>query len=245
MSLLFDHAIVLVHDLQQSIAHYQAQGFNAFFGGEHAGGKTHNALIVFADGSYLELLAPTSPALLNDIDPNDHTSFLFLLTQGEGVGGYALLSEGLEADVAAMQGRGLDVTLSSPNGRARPDGKQLRWRTAALDDGTMTPFFIQDETPRVLRVPDEASVTSQPNGITGVVGLTIGVPELAAGISDYAMITGITATPESSSSATLSLQSIVFQIQADAKIHVRAQLLDVQLRNAEGEVVNLSQYMPK
>lgn len=244
MSLRFDHAIILVHDLQKSIAHYQAQGFNAFFGGEHAGGKTHNALIVFADGSYLELLAPTSPALLNDIDPNDHTSFLFLLTQGEGLGGYALLSGGLEADVAAMQGRGLGVTLSSPNGRARPDGKMLRWRTAALNDGTMTPFFIQDETPRVLRVPDEASITEQPNSTTGVAGLTIGVPELAAGIHDYEMMTGIKPQTIDDGSATLNLQGIDFLIQSDAKILVRAQLVDIQLQNASGAVQNLSQFMP-
>lgn len=244
MSLRFDHAIILVHDLQKSIAHYHAQGFNPFFGGEHAGGKTHNALIVFADGSYLELLAPTSPALLNDIDPNDHTSFLFLLTQSEGLGGYALLSGGLEPDVAAMQGRGLGVTLSAPNGRARPDGKMLRWRTAALDDGTMTPFFIQDETPRVLRVPDEASITEQPNGTTGVAALTIGVPELAAGIHDYEMMTGIKAQTIDDGSATLNLHGVNFLIQSDAKILVRAKLLDIQLRNAFGDAQRLSEFMP-
>ncbi len=245
MSLHFDHAIILAHDLQQAIVHYQAQGFNAFFGGEHAGGKTHNALIVFADGSYLELLAPTSPALLNDIDPNDHTSFLFLLTQSEGLGGYALLSEGLEADVAAMQARGLGVTLSNPNGRARPDGKQLRWRTAALDDSTMTPFFIQDETPRVLRVPDEASVTSQANGTIGVTGLTIGVPDLEAGINDYYMMTGLRAEPIDITSASFVLQSVVITIKADASINARAQLLDVQLVDASGKKHSLQSYSPR
>ncbi|MEP6989172.1 MAG: VOC family protein, partial [Chloroflexota bacterium] len=150
MTLHFDHAIILVNDLYKGIDRYKDAGFNPFFGGVHAGGKTHNALIVFSDGSYLELLAPTSPELLNNIDPDDRSSFLFLLAQGEGLGGYALFSDDIEADVAAMQKRGLAIHLRPTNGRARPDGQQLRWRTAVRDNGSMTPFFLQDETPRSL-----------------------------------------------------------------------------------------------
>ena len=242
MSLRFDHAIILVHDLDQAIAQYREKGFNAYFGGQHADGKTHNALIVFADGSYLELLAPTLPELLNGIDPNDRTSLLFLLTQGEGLGGYALLSDGLEADVEAMQGRGLGVVLSSPNGRARPDGQQIRWRAAELDDGTMTPFFIQDQTPRVLRVSDEPSVTAQPNGVTGVVGLEIGVPDLADGIRDYEMMTGISAE-QGANQARFKLNGVTFVIKPDAAIGLRGQLLDVQLQNSAGETISLNDLM--
>ncbi|MCC6896447.1 MAG: VOC family protein [Anaerolineae bacterium] len=242
MSLRFDHAIILVHDLDLAIAQYRAKGFNAFFGGKHADGKTHNALIVFADGSYLELLAPTSSELLKGIDLNDRTSFLFLLTQGEGLGGYALLSDGLEADVEAMQRLGLGVVLSSPNGRARPDGQQIRWRTAALDDGTMTPFFIQDQTPRVLRVPDEPSVTAQPNGVTGVARLEIGVPELADGVRDYEMMTGLS-VEQGANQAQFTLNGVEFVIKANTATTVRGQLLDVQLKASSSETISLNKLM--
>lgn len=242
MTLKFDHAIILVHDLAKAIAHYRAQGFNAFFGGEHADGKTHNALIIFNDGSYLELLAPTSLAHLNDINPNDHSSFLFLLTQAEGLGGYALLSDDLEGDVSAMQSRGLGITLSAPNGRARPDGQQLRWRTATLDDGTMTPFFIQDETPRVLRVPTDNASTNQPNGTTGIAGLTIAVPELEAGMRDYQLMTGIQPQANDTRSASLSLHTVNFEIISRAALSIRAELHDVQLLSANDEIISLEEY---
>lgn len=172
MSLSFDHAIILVNDLEQASAAYREAGFNVIYGGQHAGGKTHNALIVFRDGTYLELLAPTDPDLLRVIDPADRSSFLFLFEQGEGFGGYALQSDNLEADTAALQTRGLRVELRPPGGRARPDGRQLRWRMATFPD-TMTPFFIQDITPRSLRVPDDAGTTTHPNGTLGVACLIL------------------------------------------------------------------------
>jgi catechol 2,3-dioxygenase-like lactoylglutathione lyase family enzyme len=184
MTLQFDHAVILVRDLNAAINDYRQLGFNAFFGGEHAGGKTHNALIVFADGTYVELLAPTRPELLQTVDPTDRTNFLFMFQYGEGFGGYALLSPDLNAETEAMQKRGLDVQLRPPGGRARPDGQQLRWQSAMVG-GSMTPFFIQDVTPRVLRVPIDADKIQQPNGISGVKGIRIAVVDLSIGLQCY------------------------------------------------------------
>jgi Glyoxalase-like domain len=175
MTLRFDHAVVCVVDLEEAIEDFRGLGFNPITGGTHAGGKTHNALIVFRDGTYLELLAPTSPALLTGLDPADRSSFLFLFAEGEGFRAYALVSDDLEADTVAMKARGISVDLQPPNGRARPDGVQLRWRSAYLSEqpGTMTPFFLQDLTPRNLRVPDEPTSTTHPNGATGIWEVTI------------------------------------------------------------------------
>jgi hypothetical protein len=172
MSLRLDHAIILIYNLEQASTAYREAGFNVVYGGQHAGGKTHNALIVFHDSTYLELLAPTDPDLLRVIDPADRSNFLFLFEQGEGFGGYALQSDDLEADAAALQKRGLSVELRPPGGRARPDGQQLRWRMAAFPD-TMTPFFVQDITPRNLRVPDDPSTTTHPNGALGIARLIL------------------------------------------------------------------------
>lgn len=200
MTLRFDHAVIVVNDLQQAMVDYRALGFNPFYGGEHVGGKTHNALIVFQDGTYLELLAPTAPALLDNPDPDDRSNFLFLFNEGEGLVAYALYSDDLEADVAAMQSRKVAVTLRPPTGRARPDGQQLQWRSAMLDNGSMNPFFIQDITPRTLRVPNDPAVMTQPNRAMGVAFIEITFSAYIDGLEmhrkNYSAILGTDAITE-------------------------------------------------
>lgn len=211
MPLRFDHAVILVNDLEQAIADYKTLGFNVFFGGEHAGGLTHNALIVFQDGTYLELLAPTRPNLLNQIDPNDRTNFLFMFERGEGFGGYALLSQKLEDDVAGMEHRGLKVQLRPPGGRARPDGEELRWRSAMLD-GSMTPFFIQDDTPRQLRVTNDPDLRRQPNGVSGIAGIMIPYSELNNGVKLYSTILGNPPQQQDAMSADFALKGVTITL---------------------------------
>jgi hypothetical protein len=243
MTLHFDHAIVLVNDLYKGIDHFKAAGFNPFFGGVHAGGKTHNALIVFADGTYLELLAPTTPELLNNLDPNDHTNFLFLLAHGEGLGGYALLSDNLTTDVEAMQQRGLALALKPINGRARPDGQELRWRTATLDNGSMTPFFLQDETPRNLRVPDDEATTTQPNGIRRISGLTIAVSDLVTGIKVYQQITGLENSLVDETTAHLLLDNVKLTLTLEHELATDAKLSDIEFTDTNGESVSIKSYL--
>src|SRR5690348_11089735 len=57
-----DHIVILANELEQAIADYTALGFSVVRGGEHPGGATHNALIAFTDGAYLELIAFKQPA---------------------------------------------------------------------------------------------------------------------------------------------------------------------------------------
>ena len=175
--LRFDHAIIAVAQLEQAIADFQALGFHTFYGGRHADGKTHNGLIVFADGGYLELLAPTNPDFMSDMDTLDLSSFLDLVARGDGWAGFALLAEDIEATAAAMRQRQLPISDPTPNSRLRPDGEKLAWRTISIDD-SRTPFFITDDTPRVLRVPDDADKNTHANGVTGVADLTVAVPKL-------------------------------------------------------------------
>ena len=51
-----DHLVIAVHDLDRSIADYRSMGFTVNPGGRHPGRSSHNALIVFADGAYIELI---------------------------------------------------------------------------------------------------------------------------------------------------------------------------------------------
>ncbi|HEX2906111.1 MAG TPA: VOC family protein, partial [Phototrophicaceae bacterium] len=118
------------------------------------------------------------------------TSFLRLVQEGEGFGGYALQSDALEAEVGRIQARGLSVELRPAGGRVRPDGQQLQWRTAALEN-TMTPFFIQDITPRQFRVPADSQTNTHPNGVTGVSEIVINAANLDDTIGRYQMLTGL------------------------------------------------------
>ena len=53
--LAFDHAVIYVPNLKRAISQFTALGFTVKLGGEHT--HTHNALIIFNDRSYIELLA--------------------------------------------------------------------------------------------------------------------------------------------------------------------------------------------
>ncbi len=168
MTLSLDHVVICVADLETAMADYYDLGFTVIYGGRHASGTTHNALICFADGTYLELMALTGePEPLPDTADYSH-----LLMDGEGIIAYAFVSTDLEAEVAGLRLRGIDVDEVSEGGRWREDGVELRWRTAQIGSG-MQPFLIEDLTPRYLRVPDDVAVTTHANGANGIGSLIV------------------------------------------------------------------------
>jgi len=176
-----DHIIVAVSDLEAAITDFCTLGFTTFFGGVHAGGKTHNALICLADGSYIELIAPT--------DPSNPPASSPYLGRGKGFAGYAMLVDNMDVQVAHMQARGAAFDGPNPGGRRRADGRMLRWRTLFFAD-TLSPFLIIDDTPRTLRVPDDADRLAHANGATGIRELVVAVSDLAGAAERYESILG-------------------------------------------------------
>jgi len=183
----FDHAIIAVNDLDTALADYRALGFNAVYGGEHASGTTHNALIVFKDGSYLELLALTG----RTADPtSDATDFSPLLATGEGLVGFALGVDNLDAVAAAMRQRGVDSVGAAQAGkRQRADGVALEWKTVSVN-GSMSPFFIEDVTARNLRVPDNTTTTTHDNGAVGIAAATFNFADVDVAAARYTDLLG-------------------------------------------------------
>src|SRR3954469_10402596 len=94
-----DHLVILVPDLATGIRDYEGLGFTVEPGGEHPGG-THNALIAFADGSYIELIA------FQDPNATGHRWHGFLASGG-GLVDFAIGSTNLVEDVARLSGEGL------------------------------------------------------------------------------------------------------------------------------------------
>jgi hypothetical protein len=170
-----DHVVILVRELARAASDYAAAGFAVTPGGEHTTGGTHNALIGFADGTYLELIAFREPER-----PQAHRWWI-RLADGEGFVDYALLSSDLAAEVPELRTRGLEVADPGEGGRLRPDGQRVGWRNLMLvpvpcEAGQ--PFLIEDTTPRELRVPSGPQAV-HPLGVTRVAGLTLVVSDLA------------------------------------------------------------------
>lgn len=164
-----DHIVVVVPDLDTAIANYTQLGFTVVPGGKHLSFGTHNALVGFADGAYIELIA--------FFQPNPTHRWSALLALGGGIVDYCMQSDDMDADIAAFRAAGIAMDDKSPLSRTRPDGYQLDW-VLSLPTKTAgsTPFLIEDFTPRAERVPKQ---TSHPNGVTGIASLTIALDDLA------------------------------------------------------------------
>jgi hypothetical protein len=184
---MIDHIVIVDRDLDTMVRQAESLGFTVVPGGEHAGGMTHNALIAFADGSYIELIA--------FIDPEQRSTHRWWprLWKGGGLVDFALLCGDLEAEVAEIQQRGLDLPEPVENGRLRPDGQRLDWRQCfpqQVVGENGLPFLIEDVTPRSLRVPHEPEQVTHRNGVIGIAGMTLLVSDFVASTGALVDITG-------------------------------------------------------
>lgn len=188
--LQLDHVVIHVKNLDAAIADYAALGFNVQPGGTHADGATHNALVVFADGSYIELIAFLKP-------DSPHRWGGWARRGYEGLIDFALLPSSVGAVVAAARGRGLDYDGPVDGGRLRPDGERLVWQIGTPRTPDL-PFLCGDVTPRALRVR-EGDVRIHPNGVQGVAAVTVAVRDLDASLARWQALLG----PEASAGPQL------------------------------------------
>jgi catechol 2,3-dioxygenase-like lactoylglutathione lyase family enzyme len=180
-----DHVVILVQNLTTAIDDYTALGFTVTPGGEHADGATHNALIAFADGSYLELLAfmrsvPEHPWWR----PGEG---------GEGLIDWALLPDAIADDIAQAAQRGIMFDGPVAGGRMRPDGQEVAWEMA-MPQMAGLPFLCGDVTPRALRVP-EGEAREHANGATGIAGVTVAVGDIETSSQHYRALLTMGAQP--------------------------------------------------
>ena len=138
-------------------------------GGKHADGLTENALIVLADGVYIELLqfikSPSEYALGSD-DRHKRESHWWASMKENGWIDFSLgdLTDDLEDSVAdainaRARDRNSDISYDAgiEGGRIKPDGEAIRWvvtfPSKHLHRGGI-PFFCKDLTDRSRRVSD-------------------------------------------------------------------------------------------
>jgi hypothetical protein len=171
-----DHVTVCGIDLERMRAEFATAGITTVYGGMHANRATHMALAGFADGSYLELIAPVGGT------DTSHASgmmaeWLPLMLDNAGPGAWAIRTKEIHAIVLDLRKRNLEVRGPDRGGRAKPDGTRLEWETAEvgpLPAGSMLPFMIEDITERRLRV----ETGEHSHGIAGVEKVILSVQDL-------------------------------------------------------------------
>jgi hypothetical protein len=178
----FDHAVVVVESLPEAVRGFADAGFTVSPGGRHDALPTENALVAFADGAYIELLAPLDPDTRAELralratpqwESHLHGAsaiarrFLPRLAGDAGVGDVCLAGQRLARFAAECRQRETIVTGPVPMRRERANGEALAW-DLLLPADDFVPFLIEDRTPREWRVPGALEAIAHQNGATGI-----------------------------------------------------------------------------
>lgn len=141
-------------------------------GGKHGDGKTENRLVLFADGTYLELIA--------FIDDDAEKRRGHWWDKPFGVVDFALTTT-KALDYSALKERlaktetGVMYAEPQEGGRVTPDGVELQWKVTfptGIGRGNV-PFWCHDITPRGRRVPITEDNTKHPCGASGMAGVQL------------------------------------------------------------------------
>ena len=188
-----DHLMICVPDLARGMEQYAKLGFNVHMGGVHPGKGTHNAIALNED-DYIELLAVRDPAELRAAATSGswQEGLERFIAAGGGIRYVILQSDDLAADVAAMRGRGVDVSDAIEGSRRTPAGQELKWKTAMLGPGNPLPiFFIQHLTPMAERRKQAPNAGTHPNGVRFLERTYIVVQDLEAAVATYSKVLGM------------------------------------------------------
>jgi Glyoxalase-like domain len=159
-----DHVVLAVRDLDDAAARFtERTGLATVPGGRHERWGTENRIIPLGP-DYLELLAV--------VDPDVGTAtplgrdLMAVTEHGDAWFSVCVADPDLEGTAARL---GLAV---EPGSRIRPDGVEVRWRGAGIDDPgrpPWLPFFITwDVEPGLHPGRTEAAHDVEPLGIVGV-----------------------------------------------------------------------------
>jgi catechol 2,3-dioxygenase-like lactoylglutathione lyase family enzyme len=190
----FDHAVIAVRSLDDSLVHWRERlGFDARPGGHHTGRGTHNGIVRFGL-DYLELISVYDRAQLEArMEPNALALARELDARGDGLIGFALATDDIVADATDLQKAGLPVIGPAAMERRRPDGVLLKWRLLVPEGGSWCrplPFIIQWD------VADDERLALDPpgnhvNGATALVELAIVVADLDVSAALYGRFPGL------------------------------------------------------
>ncbi|PPQ82381.1 hypothetical protein CVT25_008342 [Psilocybe cyanescens] len=214
-----DHLVHLTPPgtVEKASKQFEGLGFQVLPGGTHVGGLTANALVVLADGVYLELISFTHPAShyppgTPERKQRDGHSWS---KKSPGWIDFAFLGNGSLTNSISKainergrtEGSGALYSSEEEGGRVRPDGQSLKWLISApqtLTRGTL-PFFCGDVTPRGLRVPSEPpSNTEHPSTATGIAFVRILVEQASLEVVSHQLTSVVGKKPISSTAKVVT-----------------------------------------
>ena len=219
----FDHAVIVVRDLDAAMTAYRDMGFEVAPGGKHTGRGTHNAIIRFGL-DYIELLA------IYDADEEraqggDLSSFLE--RDGGGLLAFAVATSQIDEIAAGWSSDFAPVGAPEPMERVRPDGYRLSWRLLIPGGspwGKPWPFVIQWDNPDAERL-DRDKPGTHANGATGVARVTVAAKSIDRLLPLYASDLGLTVDSHSRDEAVLELgRAQVRLVTGDAERPVQIDL---------------------
>jgi len=173
-----DHAVVAGSDLDALAVAFADAGLETEYGGEHSNGVTHNRVLGFADGSYLELISTLEPGAespwWNDAIHGD-----------AGPCAWALPVSDIAGETARIADLGVPVDGPDHHTRGRPDGVTIEWDMTEVGEslGATLPFLVADRTPREYRITEAEGVVG--SGITGIAEVVVCVPELDEAVERF------------------------------------------------------------
>ena len=213
---IIDHIVILLpYSELVSPPSWLTNNFTITPGGIHSDNCTENKLILFQDGTYIELIA-----FIND-DPARREEHRwgkkqfglidFALTTPSDANGGNVASTHYEALQRRIRGTrspaadlGIEYIEPISGGRKKPDGTEVKWTvtfptlasqvakaTYATSVTGAVPFLCHDTTPRNLRV-DTANIqaTTHPSAVKGIAQFSVIVPpqKLESYIDLYSLI---------------------------------------------------------
>ena len=177
--MLLDHLVLFVDDLTTAITRFESKGFTVTPGGTN--GPTHNALIVFSNDTYIELIALQSSrarlmmrslryvgllALRRWLKRDLQTRLLDWMSGPQGLIDLCFRGAELNKISHSFPLSGIPLTDPLQFKRHRPDGLVVQWTLRGASNRRQ-PFFIQDATPIGYRIP-AGDVRTHPNGALGI-----------------------------------------------------------------------------
>ena len=169
-----DHATWAGPALEALRTAFDAAGLRSDYGGPHANGVTHMAVVGFPDGSYLELIAPREPGTAPPI-------WEAAMRTGAGPAAWAVRTDRIDREVERLRAAGVPVRGPEPWSRETPEVRTAVWQLAFPGEGepgSVLPFLIEDRTPRGWRTRPTRGI--EHTGVAGLGQIVLVVRDAAA-----------------------------------------------------------------
>jgi Glyoxalase-like domain len=140
---LLDHLVYAAPELDEAVAELEVRlGVRPAYGGKHAGGLTHNALLSLGEDTYLEIIAAVPGAAA----PGTPLAFGLHMLENARLVTWSMKAPDIDRRIEEARAHGYDPGDAVDGGRELPDGSRLSWRVSLrpqLAGDGIIPFLTQ------------------------------------------------------------------------------------------------------